>query len=68
MIVSQSLFPFSTDINIYWNKIAFISFSNLTGTIIEDEDIKNTFFSLFRWLWELSKTFKVNETYKDEII
>lgn len=45
--------PFSNEINIYDNKIAYTSFGeNPIGTIIENAELANTQRSIFEMLWE----------------
>lgn len=46
-------FPFHTEITIYGDKVAFVSFGRkLTGVVIESEDIANTLRSVFNLVWK----------------
>lgn len=48
-------FKIDTDILIMGNKIAMISFNNLTGLIIEDSHLAKTHKQIFRYLWKSVK-------------
>jgi len=65
ILLPSNLYPFATDINIYGNKVAFYSYSDLSWTIIENENIKNTIFSLYKTAWNLWKELEINEHYKN---
>jgi sugar-specific transcriptional regulator TrmB len=52
-------FPFHTEITIYANKVALVSFGRkLTGVVLESEDIANTLRCMFNLLWERLKSEK----------
>ena len=52
-------FPFHTEITIYANKVALVSFGRkLTGVVFESEDIANTLRCMFNLLWERLKSEK----------
>lgn len=44
-------FKFSTDILVFDNKVALISFENITGVIVEDEDIAKTHKATLQFIW-----------------
>jgi sugar-specific transcriptional regulator TrmB len=49
-------FPFHTEITIYADKVAFVSFGRkLIGMIIESEDTANTLRSMFNLIWKDTK-------------
>ena len=49
-------FPFHTEITIYANKVALVSFGRkLTGVVLESEDIANTLRCMFDLLWKALK-------------
>lgn len=53
LFVEANLFPFATEINIYNNKVSFITFSEKThiGVIIDNKEIHDTFKSVFNLVW-----------------
>lgn len=54
--ISPEKFPFKTEITIYANKTAMVSFGrNLTGMILENEDTANTLRCIFNLLWQTLK-------------
>ncbi len=57
IFIPPEKFPFKTEITIYANKAALVSFGrNLTGVVLESEDIANTLRCMFNLLWkELKK-------------
>ena len=65
LFIPKEEFPFKSQIMIYGKKIAFLSLSShdLTGTIIENDAIFETQFSLFRMAWNYAKTLPRNECY-----
>lgn len=49
-------FPFHTEITIYADKVALVSFGRkLTGVVLESEDVANTLRSMFDLLWKALK-------------
>ncbi len=59
-LISEKLFPFGSIMQIYDNKISYISLSdeNLIGIIIEDQNIATMHRSLFELTWQNTKEFK----------
>jgi sugar-specific transcriptional regulator TrmB len=54
--VSENKFPISNDIAIYDGKVRIASLGKkLSGVIIEDQEIYNTFVSIFELAWEAAK-------------
>ena len=52
-------FPFHTEITIYANKVALVSFGRkLIGVVLESEDIANTLRCMFDLLWKRLKSEK----------
>lgn len=58
--ISSALFPFGSLLQIYNNKIAYITLSeeNMIGVIIEDKNINNMHRSLFEFAWKHAKKFE----------
>lgn len=56
--ISKEDFPFDGCMHIYWNKVAFYSYksSDLTGILIENDNIKNIMLSIFKLAWESAIT------------
>lgn len=50
-LVPHARFPFSIEMNIYGNKVAFMSFKESMGVIIESNEIANNLRSLFELSW-----------------
>ena len=48
-LVSKEKFPFTIEMNIYGNKLAFMSFKEEMGIIIESNEIANNMRLLFEW-------------------
>jgi len=49
-------YPFNTEINLYGNKIAFISFNhNPMGVIIENKTLHQSCVSVFNMLWDIAE-------------
>jgi len=63
MLVPEDSFVFKAYMQIYWNKVAFFSFvrNNLAWMIIEDSQIKDSQFSLFKMSWEMAKKYAINK-------
>jgi sugar-specific transcriptional regulator TrmB len=63
MLIPENNFIFKTYIEIYWNKVAFISFmkNDVKGFVVEDENVRETHFSLFKMWWELAKKYDINK-------
>lgn len=54
--IPKTEFPFSADITIYRNKVAFISYNNKPiGVIMESKEITDTMKALFHLLWNARK-------------
>ena len=51
LLVPEDKFPFNMEMNIYGNKVAFMSFKEEMGIIIESNDISNNLRSLFELSW-----------------
>jgi len=51
-LVSREKFPFSIEINIYGNKIAFMSFSESLGLIVESNEIAKNMKFMFELAWK----------------
>jgi len=54
-IVSNKMYPFQTEINIYNNKIALTSYKEKIGVIIESQPIANTMKMIFNLCWNSIK-------------
>lgn len=57
-IVDKEKFPFSIEMNIYGNKVAFMSFSEQLGLIIESNEIAKNMKFLFELAWLGTETKK----------
>ena len=57
LFIDHKLFPFSTEINIYNNKVSFVTFSREyhIGVIIDNKEIHNSMLGLFKLCWELGR-------------
>lgn len=57
LFVDHKLYPFSTEVNIYNNKVSFVTFSEKThiGVIVQNKEIYNTLASMFNGFWSLGK-------------
>ncbi|MDP3740799.1 MAG: helix-turn-helix domain-containing protein [bacterium] len=57
LFIDQKLFPFSTEVNIYNNKVSFVTFSPKThiGLIIQNKEIFDTLSSVFNAFWQLGQ-------------
>ncbi len=54
-LVSKEDFPFTIEMNIYENKVAFMSFSEQLGLIIESTEISKNMTFLFKLAWKGAK-------------
>lgn len=57
LFIDHKSYPFSTEINIYNNKVSFVTFKPeyMVGLIIENEDIHKSFLSIFNFMWNFGK-------------
>lgn len=56
LFIPVEKFPFHTEMTIYANKVALVSFGRkLTGVVLESEDISNTLRCMFNLLWKALK-------------
>lgn len=57
LFVDHNTFPFHTEINIYNNKVSFVTFSAKThiGVIVENKEIYETLKSIFNFVWQMGK-------------
>lgn len=57
IFIDHKSYPFSTEINIYNNKVSFVTFRPdfMIGVIIENEDIFKSFLSIFKFIWDSGK-------------
>lgn len=62
LILPKKDFPFSACCHIYGNKVAFYSYRthDLTGVLIENENIRQTQMALFRLAWDSARKHKMN--------
>lgn len=67
-VVPKENYPFESCLHIYWNKIAIYSYNSddLSWILIENEYVKNMFFSIFKMAWNFAKNFPENKKYKNE--
>jgi len=68
LLIPGDLYPFETCIHIYWDKVAFYSYSqsDMTGIIIENPKIRDTMLSIFKMTWNFAKNLECNKEYMDE--
>jgi sugar-specific transcriptional regulator TrmB len=54
LFIDHQLFPFATEINVYGNKVSFVTFSNKQhiSAIIDNEEIAKTLRSIFKFCWQ----------------
>ena len=59
LFVDYKTYPFATEINIYNNKVSFVTFSPdfMVGVIIENKEIYQTLLSVFNFMWEFGKKY-----------
>ena len=57
LFVDHKLYPFSTEVNIYENKVSFVTFSEKAhiGVIVENKEIVDTLTSVFNFTWNLGE-------------
>lgn len=57
LYVDYKTYPFHTEINLYNNKVSFVTFSEKThiGVIVENREIYQTFRSVFNFFWTMGK-------------
>lgn len=57
LFIDHNTYPFSTEINIYNNKVSFVTFSPdfMIGVIVENKEIYNTLLSVFNFVWDTGK-------------
>jgi len=57
LFIDHKLYPFETEINIYENKVSFVTFSEKShiGVIIENKEIHNSLLSSFNLIWNTLK-------------
>jgi len=67
LLIPGNLFPFDSCLHIYGNKVVFYSFHNddFIGILVENANIRNTMFSLFKMAWEQGKQYEINHVYKE---
>lgn len=68
-LVPKDQFPFSIEMNLYGNKVAFMSFNEQLGLIVESNEIANNVKFLFELAWkgalQTQKTKNQDENYWD---
>ncbi|MFA6514524.1 MAG: helix-turn-helix domain-containing protein [Patescibacteria group bacterium] len=57
LFIDHKTYPFATEINIYNNKVSFVTFSSdfMMGIIVENKEIYKTLLSIFNFVWESGK-------------
>jgi len=57
LFIDHKKYPFATEINIYSNKVSFVTFAPdfMIGVIVENKEIYTTFLSIFNFIWEFGK-------------
>jgi hypothetical protein len=62
LFIDNDLYPFSTEVNIYENKVSFVTFSPRVhvGVIVESKEIAETMTSIFNFTWKLGKKYCAN--------
>lgn len=57
LFVDHKTYPFATEINIYNNKVSFVTFSPdfMVGVIVENKEIYRTLLSIFNFIWDFGK-------------
>jgi len=70
LFVPSDTLPFNCCIHIYGNKISFFSMNDndLTWILIENKNIKDTIFSMFKMCWNLATQLEVNQKYKNDLL
>lgn len=59
LFVDHKTYPFATEINIYNNKVSFVSFSPdfMVGVMIENKEISQTLLSIFNFVWNFGEQY-----------
>lgn len=68
LVIPKEIYAFDIWIHIYSSdKVVIYDMSrkNMIWVMIEDQNIRNTLFSLFKMWWHLAQTFKQNDKYKN---
>lgn len=67
LLLDKNDFPFNSCVQIYGNKVAFISYSNsnIISIIIEDTFIVKALFKIFKLAWSLTKKLPENKIYSN---
>ncbi|QQS15334.1 MAG: hypothetical protein IPK84_03115 [Candidatus Moraniibacteriota bacterium] len=57
LLLDHKAYPFKTEVNIYSGKVSFVTFSekSLVGVLIENQEIYETFRSLFSFIWSFGR-------------
>lgn len=57
LFIDYKDYPFATEINIYNNRVSFVTFAPdfMVGVIMENESIYQTFLSIFNFCWNFGK-------------
>jgi len=57
LFIDHNNYPFATEINIYNNKVSFVTFSPdfMIGVIVENKEIYKTLLSIFNIVWNFGK-------------
>lgn len=57
LFIDHKAYPFATEINIYNNKVSFVTFSPdfMVGIIMENKEIYKTLLSIFNFIWDFGK-------------
>jgi len=61
LFIDHKLFPFFTEINIYNNRVSFVTFSDKAkiGVLVENKEIYQTLTSIFNLVWEAGRKYNV---------
>jgi len=59
LFVDHQSYPFKTEINIYENKVSFVTFSPKAhiGAIVESKEIADTMTAIFNFTWQIGKKY-----------
>lgn len=59
LFIDHEKYPFETEVNVYSNKVTFVTFSEKghIGFIVENKEIYNTMRSLHLFLWEIGRKY-----------
>ncbi len=57
LFIDHKAYPFATEINIYNNKVSFVTFAPdfMVGVIVENKEIYKTLLSIFNFMWQFCK-------------